>query len=100
MLSLLFLLQAAAAPQAQPDIQLNIDASIRRVTIERRGEASLDMTASPDGGSAVHVEAPQGNGRRTMRNVNVRVRGEARIVDPAAAPSTTIEAEAETASPQ
>jgi hypothetical protein len=102
MLSLLFLLQAAAAqPQAQgaPDIELQIGLTARRVTIERRGEASLEVHAGPDGGSVVNVEAPEANGQRTLRNVNVRVRAEARIADPPA-PSAQIEAEAETRQPE
>jgi hypothetical protein len=101
MLSLLFVLQVAAQPQAQaaPDIELNLGLTARRVTIERRGEASLDVHAGPDGGSLVNVEAPEANGRRTLRNVDVRVRAEARIADPAAA-SAEIEAEAETRQPE
>jgi hypothetical protein len=101
MLSTLFLLQAAAAPQAQaaPDIQLDIGLSARRVTVERRGEASLEAHAGPDGGSVVNVEAPRGDGRRTLREVDVRVRAEARIADPRD-PSAQIEAEAETRSPE
>ncbi|HEX8191261.1 MAG TPA: hypothetical protein VF552_00025 [Allosphingosinicella sp.] len=99
------LLQAAAQPQAQaaPDIQLDIGLTARRVTVERRGEASLDVRAGPDGGSVVNVEAPEGNGSRTLRNVNVRVRAEARIADPAsaaAAASAEIDAEAETRQPE
>ncbi len=84
-------LQAAAA-QPAPDIQLNIDANIRRVTIERSGEASLEVTGGER--SVVRVEAPEANGRRTLRNVNVRVRAEARVADPQNAP------EAETQPPQ
>ena len=101
-----FLLQAAAAqPQAQgaPDIELQIGLTARRVTIERRGEASLEVHAGPDGGSVVNVEAPEADGQRTLRNVNVRVRAEARIADPAAqavAPSAEIETEAETRQPE
>jgi len=91
MLIALFLLQAAA--QSPPDIELNIDASVRRVTIDRRGEASLEVTGGE--GSAVRVEAPEANGRRNLRNVNVRVRAEARVADP-----QQIRAEAETARPQ
>jgi hypothetical protein len=78
--------QAAAAAQPAPDIQLNVDANIRRVTIQRRGEASLEVTGGE--GSVVRVEAPEANGRRTLRNVNVRVRAEARVADPQNAPST------------
>ena len=85
-------LQAAAAAQPAPDIQLNVDANIRRVTIERSGEASLEVTGGE--GSVVRVEAPQANGRRTLRNVNVRVRAEARVGDPQNPP------EAETPPPQ
>ena len=80
MLSLLLLVQAASA-QTPPDIQLNVDASVRRVRIERQGEASLQVRGGE--GSIVEVEAPEANGRRTLRNVNVRVRAEARIADPA-----------------
>lgn len=95
------LLQATAAPQAQaaPDIELNIGLSARRVTIERRGEASLEVRAGPDGGSLVNVEAPEANGRRTLRNVEVRVRAEARIADPRN-PSAQIDAEVETRRPE
>ena len=75
----LFLLQAAAA-QAPPDIELDIRASARRVRIEQQGEASLEVRASPEGEKVVRVEAPEG--RRTLRNVEVRVRAEARIADP------------------
>ena len=59
MLIPLFLLQAATAQAAQaaPDIQLHVDASVRRVTIEREGEASLEVRASPDGGSSVDVDS-------------------------------------------
>ena len=106
MLSLLFLLQTAAAqPQAQgaPAIELQIGVTARRVTIQRHGEGALDVHAGPDGGSVVNVEAPEANGQRTLRNVNVRVRAEARIADPAAQavpPSAEIETEAETRQPE
>jgi len=94
MLSALLLLQAAAAaPATPPDIELQVDASIRRVRIERQGEASLEVRGGE--GSVVNVEAPEANGRRTLRNVNVRVRAEARIADP-----QQIRAEPETARPQ
>jgi hypothetical protein len=101
MLTLLILLQTATTQQ--PDIQLDIRATARRVTIESSGEASLEVTGGP--GSDVRVEAPDANGRRTLNNVNVRVSAEARVADPLN-PSVTVEAEAdqnppapETASP-
>jgi hypothetical protein len=91
-LSFLFLLQAAAA-QTAPDIQLSVDVHADRVRIERRGEASLEVSGGE--GSTVHVEAPPAHGRRTLRNVDVRVRAEARV----AAPDQNRQP-AETASPQ
>jgi hypothetical protein len=75
----LFLLLQAAA-QTPPDIQLDIDVHADRVRIERRGEASLEVRGGE--GSIVDVEAPPANGRRTLRNVDVRVRAEARIAEP------------------
>ena len=80
---LLLLLQAGA--QA-PDIELNADIRARSVTIEKQGEASLKVTTSPDGGNLVNVQAPKANGRKTLKNVNVKVRAEARIADPQRAP--------------
>ena len=93
MFSFLALIQAAAAAPTPPDIQLNVNASARRVTIEQRGEASLEVRGGE--GSVVRVEAPEANGRRTLRNVNVRVRAEARIADP-----QQISSDAETRRPQ
>jgi hypothetical protein len=78
MLAFLLLLQAAALPA--PDIQLRIDAHVDRVRIERSGEASLKVTGGED--SVVRVEAPPANGRRTLRNVNVRIDAQARLADP------------------
>lgn len=97
-LAALLLLQAAAAQAPGPaDIELSIDASVRRVRIERSGEASLEVSGGE--GSTVRVEAPEANGRRTLRNVNVRVRAEARVADPRQ-PAAQIEAEAETGRPE
>ena len=93
MFTALFLLQAASGAQTPPDIELNADASVRRVRIERQGEASLEVRGGE--GSVVNVEAPEANGRRTLRNVNVRVRAEARIADP-----QQIRVEAETPRPE
>ena len=75
---LLLLAQAAAQP---PDIELDIRASARSVRIERSGEASLELRAGPD--SVIEVDAPDVQGRRRLRNVQVRVKAEARIADPA-----------------
>jgi hypothetical protein len=97
MLTTLFLLQAAAQAQTPPDIELQVDASVRRVTIERRGEARLEVRGGE--GSIVDVEAPQADGRRQLRNVNVRVRAEARIAEPRG-PQAQINTVAETRPPE
>ena len=83
-IAILFLLQAAA--QA-PDIELNAQVRARRVTIEKKGDARLRVWTDPDsGGNVVDVEAPKANGRKTLRNLEVNVRAEARIADPRQAP--------------
>ena len=76
---LLLLLQASSA---QPDIELRAAVDARSVRIEKKGEAELTVSASPDGGSEVKVEAPKADGARTLRNVHVTVDAEARIGDP------------------
>lgn len=86
MIATLLLLQAAAsAPQSAPDIELQANVRARSVSIEKQGEAKLTVTTSPDGGNVVDVRAPKANGRGELRNVEVQVRAEARIGDPAAA---------------
>ncbi len=81
---LLFFQPAAAQPPSlsPPDIELNASVRARRVTIEKKGEASLVVRAGPDAGSIVDVRAPKANGRKTLNNVQVDVRAEARIGDP------------------
>ena len=83
MLALLLMLQAAETP---PDIQLDARVRARSVTIEKKGEAELTVTTSPDGGNVVDVEAPDADGRKTLRNVDVRVHAEGRIGDPTRPP--------------
>lgn len=78
--ALVLLAQAAA-----PDIQLGVRVQARELRIERRGEARLEVQASPDAGSRVEAEAPRADGRRVLRNVNVRVDAEARIGEGATA---------------
>ena len=85
------LLQAAAAqpPATQPDIQLGIDLTARRVVVENKGELDLTARASVNGreseGNLVEVNAPDiPQGRRQATNVRVRVRAETRIADPLA----------------
>ena len=103
LIALLLAAQAAAAQPAPPpavaatapDIELDIRATIREVRIRQRGDTSLEVRAEPDGGSLVDVDRPDSGGRTRLRNVDVRVKAEARIADPA-----DIRATAETDSPQ
>jgi hypothetical protein len=92
---LLVLLVAAQAASPAPDIALDVRVQARELRIEQRGQASLELRASPDGGTTQTVDKPQANGRRRLRNVDVRVQAEARIADPAQAVPVT-----ETGSPQ
>jgi hypothetical protein len=103
MMILALLLQAqpvqAPAP-TQPDIQLDIRATARRVVVETRGRADLTVRTSVNGregeNNLVEVDAPElPPGRRELRNVDVRVRAQARITDPLSAPQSP-----EPASPQ
>ena len=85
MFALLLFAQAAA-----PDIQFGAQVEARSVTIEKRGAAKLEVRANPDAGSLVKVEAPKANGRKTLRDVRIRIDAEARIggpADPAATPA-------------
>jgi len=92
---LLALLLAAQAASPAPDIALDVHVQAREVRIEQRGQARLELRASPDGGTTENVDKPQANGRRRLRNVDIRVQAEARIADPAQAAAPP-----ETASPQ
>lgn len=84
MIALFLALQAAPVP----DIELRATIEARSVRIEKRGEARLEVSASPDAGSLVKVEAPRANGARTLRNVRVEVDAEARIGDKSSDPAT------------
>lgn len=97
MIAILLLLQAASAQP--PDIELNANVRARSVTIEKQGGARLTVTTQPDGGNLVDVQAPKANGRKTLSNVEVKVRAEARIADPAEPKANNSES-TETASPQ
>jgi hypothetical protein len=79
---LLILLQAASP--ALPDIELRIQARAKSVTIEQKGETRLEVHADPDGGSRVDTVSlpPKAEGRTTLRNISVDIRGHANIADP------------------
>ena len=91
MLTFLLALQAAAQPL--PDIELKADVEARRVKIERAENVRLDVSASPDGGSDVQVNrnANAASGRKTLRNVRVRVQGAARLAGPDATAQINVE---------
>ena len=79
---LLILLVAAQAASPAPDVALDVRVQARDVRIEQRGQATLELRASPDGGIVENVDRPDAAGRRRLRNVDVRVQAEARIADP------------------
>jgi hypothetical protein len=92
MILVLMAVQAAVAqPPAtqQPDLQLGIDVTARRVVVDNRGDLDLTARAAVNGrqsdGNVVEVDAPEvPQGRRELNNVRVRVRAETRIADPLA----------------
>jgi hypothetical protein len=89
------LLLQAAQPPALPDIELNLGVRAREVTIERKGEAKLEVRGAADASRVeVRVE-PKAQGSARLRNVSVKVRAQASIE---AEPK--IDASAETGSPQ
>jgi len=89
---MLFLLLIQAATQA-PDIQLDARVHAREVRIERRGQATLEVTGGP--GSDVRTVKPSARGRNRLRNVDVEVHAEARVAAPTQNPPAP-----ETASPR
>ena len=56
--------QPEAPPATPPDIELNVRATVREVRVRQRGETSLRVHASPDGGSRGETPRPAGSGRR------------------------------------
>ena len=76
---MLFALLLQTAPATVPDIQLRARVTAKSVTIEKKGEASVRVWASPDGGSLVDVRAPRAGGRKTLRNVTITVDAKASI---------------------
>jgi hypothetical protein len=90
---LLILLQAAAA-QA-PDIELNLKAHARSVTIEQRGEAKLEVRGEGPGNRVDVKVEPKAEGRTELRNVTVDVHAEASVRE-----GVEIDARAETGTPQ
>lgn len=89
---LFILLQAAA--QA-PDIELKLSLRARSVTIERKGEAKLEVRGEGPGNRVdVRVE-PKAEGRTELRDVTVDVHAEASVEE-----GVEIDARAETGTPQ
>lgn len=65
-----------------PDIEISAVVRARSLTIQKRGDARLTISAEPEGANVVDVQAPKANGRKVIRNVAVDVKAEARIADP------------------
>ena len=92
MLLLAALLAAQPASPPPPDIELNVRATVREVRVRQRGETSLTVHASPDGGSRAAAQRPAGDREMRRRNAAVNIHAEARIAEPAAnlpAPETS-----------
>lgn len=77
MVIFLFVAAQAASPA---DIELRATVRARSMTIEKQGNAQVQVTA--DGQNIVSVEAPKANGRKRINNPVVNVNIEARIADP------------------
>ena len=76
------LILALLLVQSSPDVELNVHATVREVRIRQRGEASLQVHASPDAGSTVDSQSPGASRRVVARGATVNVHAEARIADP------------------
>ena len=94
---LLLILAQGATPA--PEIQLEATIRAKSVTIEKQGDARLTVTTDPDGGNLIDVQAPKANGRKKLRDIEVKVDAQARIGDPAA-PAQNNQLQPETPSPQ
>ena len=81
----------APASRPAPDIEVNVHATVREVRIRQRGEASLQVHASPDAGSRAGTPRPAADRDIRQRNRTVDVHAEARIADPGATPPSTPE---------
>lgn len=90
----LFLLLQAAATQA-PDIELNLKLRARSVTIERKGEAKLDVRGEGPGNRVDVKVEPKAEGRTELRDVTVDLHAEASVQE-----GVKIDARAETGTPQ
>lgn len=81
MLAILLLLQSSTG--APPDVSLHAQVRARQLTVEKTGEAHLQVIVDPPGRKVVEIEAPQANGRKTIDNPVIKVNVEGRIADPA-----------------
>ena len=90
---LFILLQSAATPA--PDIELNLTARARSVTIEQKGEAKLEVRGEGPGNRVEVKVEPKAEGRTELRDVTVDIHAQASIED-----GVKIDAQAETGTPQ
>jgi uncharacterized protein (DUF58 family) len=93
MILAVILLQAAAA--SPPDIELNLSARARSVTIERKGEAKLEVRGEGPGNRVDVKVEPKAEGRTELRDVTAQVHAEASVQE-----GVKIDAGAETGTPQ
>lgn len=84
----MILLVIAQAAAVSPDIQLHAEVRAKRVTIERKGETKLTVTADPLADQNITIVAPR-DGKTSLTNVTVTVDARASIADPAAPPAPT-----------
>lgn len=84
---ILFMVALQAA--ATPDIELNARVTADRVEVRESRGVSLSVRAQPDAGSQVRVDNPMRGRTGVLRNVDIRVRAEARLATgPATGPAT------------
>ena len=91
---ILLILFQAAATQA-PDIELNLNLRARSVTIEKKGEAKLEVRGEGPGNRVEVKVEPKAEGPTELRDVTVDVHAEASVQE-----GVKIDAEAETGTPQ
>lgn len=92
---MIWLLIAQAAASPAPDIELNLHVRAKSVTIERKGEARLEVRGEGPGNRVDVKVEPKAEGRTELRDVTVDVHAEASIRE-----GVEIDARAETGTPQ
>jgi hypothetical protein len=92
---MIFLILLQAAATQAPDIELDLNLRAQSVTIERKGEARLEVRGEGPGNRVDVKVEPKAEGRTELRDVTVDVHAEAWVQEGA-----KIDAQAETGTPQ